>query len=97
MHHPFKKNTLSLLSRKKMVRFFVLYVFTFCALFIYFLCMSSFCGFIVKKKKILFVHLVLSVSQGFVRLGFIFLFLCMLLWFYIFHGLEYNIFTFSVA
>ena len=95
MYHPFKKNTLRLLSRKKTVRLFVLYLFTFCALFVYFLCMLSFCTFIVKKK--LFVHLVLSASRIFVRLGLICLFLCMLLWFYIFHGLEYNIFTFSVA
>ena len=50
-----------------------------------------------RKKKILFVHLVLSASQIFVLLGFICLILCMLLWFYIFHGLEYNIFTFSIA
>ena len=41
---------------------------------------------IVKKKKN-FVHLVLYASLIFVRLEFICLFLCMLLWFYIFHAL----------
>ena len=41
---------------------------------------------IVKKKK-KFVHLVLYASLIFVRLEFICLFLCMLLWFYIFHAL----------
>ena len=96
VHHPFKKHTLSLLSRKKrcfflffMCLLFVLYLFTFCACHL-------FVGLLSRKKK-LFVHLVLSASRIFVRLGFICLFLCMLLWFYIFHGLEYNIFTFSVA
>ena len=68
----------------------MLYLFIFCA-YCLFVCLLS------RKKKILFVHLVLSASQIFVQLEFIYLFFCMLMWFYIFHSLEYNIFTFLVA
>ena len=54
VHHSFKKkNTSRLLSRKKTVRLFVLYLFTFYALFIYFFCMLSFCAIIVVTPQII--------------------------------------------
>ena len=76
-------NTSVFIVKKKTVRLFVLYLFTFCVLFVYFLCMLSFCAFIVKKKKTFCVSSFIC-FKNFCAMNLFVYFLCMLLWFIFF-------------
>ena len=96
VHHPFKKNTLCLLLRKKRFVFlfficllFVLYLFTFCAC-------CLFVPLLSRKKKTFYASSFICFMNFCAAWIYLFIFVHVVVVLY-FHGLEYNIFPFSIV